>query len=432
MQSLKNKRLLVLGGNRISCEIVRKAQELGIYTMVTDWYDIEKSPAKQIADKAFMTSTADIDAMVDLIKTENVDGVITGFTDSVLPYYAEICQRAGLPCYGTKEQFEILTNKREYKKLCKEFGVPVVDEYRVEGDIESASLEHIKYPVLVKPSDNSGGRGISICNNDKELIAGYKKALEFSKSKEILIERYISGEEVTIFYILQDGEIYLSGMGNRHIKHNQDDVIALPVAYTFPSSHLNNYIKNTDTKVKEMFKSLGMKNGMVFMQCLVEDGECIIYDIGYRLTGTLEYKLLDKICQYNPLEMMITYALTGEVTEPMLSKKADPYWEKYALNVSFLTKPGKVQKINGLEQIKNMPEVVDAVLAHVEGEEIPENAKGTLKQIILRVFATANSKKELRELLDTIYKKLEVVSVDGNSMLLEGFSSSELKEEVLV
>ena len=163
---LEGKRLLILGGSRISCEIVRKAQEMGIYTMVTDWYPLEDSPAKQIADEYFMTSTADIPAMVNLINDKNVDGVITGFTDSVLPYYAEMCEKVGLPCYGTKEQFEILTNKRDYKMLCQEFDVPVVDEYKIEGDIETADLSHIKYPVLVKPSDNSGARGISICRNE--------------------------------------------------------------------------------------------------------------------------------------------------------------------------------------------------------------------------------------------------------------------------
>lgn len=433
MKKLTGKRLLILGGSRISCEIVKKAKEIGIYTMVTDWYPLEKSPAKQIADEYFMTSTADISAMVKLIKDQNVDGVITGFTDSVLPYYAEICEQAGLPCYGTKEQFEILTNKRDYKKLFKEFNVPVVDEYHIEGDIDSADLSHINYPVLVKPSDNSGARGISICRDETELIDGYKRALEFSEKKDVLIERYIDGEEVTIFYILQDGEIYLSGMGNRHVKHNQDDeVIALPVAYTFPSTYLENYIKNTDPKVKKMFKSLDMKNGMVFMQCLVEDGECIVYDIGYRLTGSLEYKLFDKICNYNPLEMMIKFALTGEETEPLLHKKATPYWEKYACNVSFLMKPGKIGKINGLEKIKEMPEVIDAVLAHTEGEELPASAKGTLKQIMLRVFATANTKEELKFLLDEIYNSLEVISTTGENLLLPGLEAREFDKGRLV
>lgn len=430
MPDLKGKRLLILGGSRISCEIVNKAKEMGIYTMVTDWYPLEKSPAKQIADEYFMTSTSDIPEMVKLIKENNVDGVLTGFTDSVLPYYAQMCEEAGLPYYGTKKQFEILTNKNKYKKLCREFGVPVVEEYEISGNIETANLEHIKYPVLVKPSDNSGARGISICKDRDELIKGYKTAMEFSQKKEVLIERYIKGEEVTVFYILQDGEIYLSGMGNRHIKHNQNDVIALPVAYTFPSAHLESYVKSTDPKVKEMFKSLGMKNGMVFMQCLVEDGECIIYDIGYRLTGTLEYKLIEEACGYNPLEMMITYAITGDQQEPLLEEKVTPFWKKYACNVSFLSKPGVIKEIDGLNEVKKIPNVLDAVSAQVEGDEIPESAKGTLKQIMLRVFATAKTEGELITLLEQIYNTLDVKSVDGKDMLLEGLKTTDLKEGV--
>lgn len=433
MTHLKDKRLLILGGSRISCEIIRKAKDMGVHTMVTDWYPLEKSPAKQLADEYFMTSTSDIPAMVKLIKDEKIDGVVTGFTDSVLPYYAEICEKAGIPCYGTKEQFEVLTNKNTYKKLCKDFGVPVVDEYQItEEDLSTDKLENIKYPVLVKPADNSGARGISICNNKEELVNNYKKALEFSQRKEILVERYINGEEVTVFYVLQDGEIYLSGIGNRHVKHNQDGVIPLPVAYTFPSVHTKKYVEETDSKVKDMFKSLGMQNGMVFMQCLVEEGHCIIYDIGYRLTGTLEYKLLEEVCGYNPLEMMIDYALTGIKAEPQLEGKATSFWNKIGFNVSFLIKPGAIKNIEGLDKIKAIPNIIDAVLAHEEGEEIPISAKGTLKQIILRVFATADNKEELKELLDTIYNTLNVTSEDGENMLLEGFDTKEFKGDVLV
>lgn len=428
MSDLTGKRLLVLGGSRISCEIVRKAQELGIYTMVTDWYNEDKSPAKKIADKAFMTSTADIEAMVKLIRDEKVDGILTGFTDSVLPYYAQICEAAGLPCYGTKEQFEILTNKRVYKRICREFGVPVVEEYNIEEkDLDTEVVNNIKYPVLVKPADNSGGRGISICNNKEELLHGYKKALRFSESKEIIVERYIDGKEVTVFYTLQDGETYLTALGNRHIKHNQHNVIALPVAYTFPSIHLKDYQKDIEPRVKKMFKSLGMKNGMVFMQCLIEDNECIVYDIGYRLTGSLEYKLLETICDYNPLEMLIRFSLTGQMAEYPLKERVNPEWEKYGCNVSFLIRPGVIDKIYGTDKIVKLPGVIDAVLARTEGEEILESDKGTLKQIIMRVFAMAASQEELEGTLNKIYSSLKVLSTDGENMLLEGFDTEYLR-----
>ncbi|WP_368652898.1 ATP-grasp domain-containing protein [Ornithinibacillus sp. 4-3] len=432
MDTLGGKRLLILGGSRISCEIVRKAKELGIYTMVTDWYPLEQSPAKQLADEYFMTSTADIPAMVNLIKEHKVDGVITGYTDSVLPYYAEMCKQTGLPSYGTREQFEILTNKNKYKKLCREFGVPVVDEYYItETDLETEKINEIHYPVLVKPADGSGARGVLVCNNKDELIEYYKQSLKYSQSKEVLIERYVQGKEVTVFYLLKDGEVYLNGMGNRHVKHNQEGVIPLPVAYTFPSIHLKKYQNEVEPRVKEMFKSLDMKNGMVFMQCIVENGNCLVYDIGYRLTGTLEYKLMEEIYDYNPLEMLIRFALTGKMFTENINNKLEAIWKKYALNVSFLIKPGTIKKINGLKAIKTMPQVIDATLAHVEGDILPETAKGTLKQIVLRVFATAQDQNELAQLLDDIYNKLEVISDKEENMLLDGFDLTELRGVLL-
>ena len=66
--NLKGKRLLVLGGSRISCEIVRHAKAMGITTGVTDWYPLEKSPAKQDADEAYFVNTSDIKAVDSLIK----------------------------------------------------------------------------------------------------------------------------------------------------------------------------------------------------------------------------------------------------------------------------------------------------------------------------------------------------------------------------
>lgn len=430
MKTLKGKRLLILGGSRISCEIVRKAQEMGIYTMVTDWYPIEKSPAKQIADEAFLVSTADENEVVHLIKDKNVDGVITGFTDSVLPYYARICKKAGLPCYGTEEQFETLINKRKYKELCKKFGVPTVEEYIIDDSFQVEDFDKITYPVLVKPADNSGARGITICRSKEDLIEAYNKAITFSKSKEVLVERYIEGEEVTTFWIFQEGNIYLTALGNRHVKHNQEGVIPLPVAYTFPSVYLDRYQREVVPRVKDMLTSIGIKHGMMFMQCLVENGNCIVYDIGYRLTGSLEYKLLEKVCGYDPLDMMIRFALTGSMYDSDLAPLINPDFDQYAANITFLVTPGVIGKIVGAEEVKKVPGVIDAVLAHVEGDEIPESAIGTLKQIVLRAFAVADTKEELAKIIDQVHSLFYVYSDKGENMLLSNFAIEEMENVV--
>ena len=125
-RALNGKRLLILGGMRISCEIVKTARALGIYTLVADYNKIEDSPGKQIADEAVDLSVTDIDSVVSYIKSNAIDGVFVGFNDMLLPYYAEICEKSGLPCYGTKEQFEILIAKDKYKALCRQFGVPTI------------------------------------------------------------------------------------------------------------------------------------------------------------------------------------------------------------------------------------------------------------------------------------------------------------------
>lgn len=432
MSDLVGKRLLILGGSRISCEIVRKAKEMGVYTMVTDWYPVEDSPAKQIADEYFMVSTTDIKALTQLIKDKQIDGVTTGFTDSVLPHYADICEAAGLPSYGTREQFETLTDKTKYKKLCREYNVPVVEEYAINlEDLNSDKVHALKYPVLVKPADGSGARGVYICNNVSELIKGYNKSLTYSRSKEIIVERYLQGKEVTVFYVIKDGQVYLSGMANRHVKNNQEGIIPLPVAYTFPSIHLEKYMKEVDPNVKEMFKSLGLKDGMVFMQCLIEDGEAIIYDIGYRLTGTLEYKLMEEIYGYNPLEMLIQFALTGNMSDQNLDEIIEAKWSKYACNVSFLIKPGTIHKIKGIEDVLKIPGVIDSVLAHKEGETLTAESVGMLRQIMLRVFATAETEVELKSKLAEIYSSLQVLDENGDNLLLEGLDTNKVRGVLL-
>src|SRR5699024_593901 len=168
-----------------------------------------------------------------------------------------------------------------------------------------------------------------------------------------------------------------------------------------------------------------------FMQCLVQGQECTVYDIGYRLTGTLEYKLMNEIYDFDPLEMMISFPLTGEMTEQPLDNLITPIWERYACNVSFLMKPGTIKEINGLEKIKKLPGVIDAVIAHDVGDTLPEEAKGMLRQIMLRVFATASNQVKLENILDEVYSTLQVISTNGEDMLLEGFNTEELKGELL-
>lgn len=416
---------MVLGGMRISCEIVKMARKMGVYTLVADYNRIEDSPGKQIADEAVDLSVIDVEAVVSYIKTHRIDGVLVGFNDMLLPYYAEICEKAGLPSYGTKEQFETLISKDRYKALCRDFDVPVIPEYDIDDT-------HIKYPVLVKPVDGSGSKGITICHNRQELedaVAFGKKA---SKTGKVLIERYLDEREVTVFWTFQDGNYYLSALGNRHVKHNQgDDVIPLPVGYTFPSVFLPKYRKEVEENCKKMFRHLGLRDGMMFMQCKVEDGVCYVYDLGFRLTGSLEYKVLERVCGYNPLEMMIRFALTGKMGEESIEGKAIPEFKTPAFNVSCLCAPGTIKSITGTDKVKAMPEVEDVVVAHAPGETITEDMRGLLSQIAVRVLGSVNAKEDLLPTMQRIGGTIQIIGQDGEPLLLPGIEKGDIEGFVL-
>ena len=422
---LKGKRLLILGGMRFSCEIVNKAMEMGIYTLVADYNRIEDSPGKQIADEAVDISVIDVDAVASYVKNNSIDGVIVGFNDMLLPYYADICEKCGLPCYGTKEQFETLIAKDKYKALCRQFDVPTIPEYDIDD-------ENIQYPVLVKPVDNSGSRGITICHNRQELERAVEYGKKSSKIGKVIIERYMDGREVTVFWTFQDGNYYLSALGNRHVKHNQgDDVIPLPVGYTFPSVFLPKYREEVEENCKRMFRHLGLKNGMMFMQCKVEDGRCYVYDLGYRLTGSLEYKILERVCGYNPLEMMIRFALTGSMGEESIAEKAIPEFETPAFNVSCLCAPGTIEEITGIEEVKRMPEVKSVVVAHAPGETITEQMRGLLAQITVRVLGSVPAKKDLLPTMQHIDDTIHIIGTNGEQLLLPGVELSDIEGYVI-
>ena len=115
----KGKKILLLGGSRNMKEILDAAQAMGIKIGVTDWYNTDISPVKLMADEYFDVSITDYPALQRLIIDNNYDGVMTGYTDSYLEPYAKLCDLCDLPCYGTQEQFSVLTNKQKYKNCSK-------------------------------------------------------------------------------------------------------------------------------------------------------------------------------------------------------------------------------------------------------------------------------------------------------------------------
>ena len=117
--------------------------------------------------------------------------------------YQHLCELSGLPCYATKEVFELTMDKARFKQLCRDNDVPVIPEY----DLASfdPSIINDNHKVIVKPVDNSGSRGVILCTKPEDFQKCLDYALSFSEKKQVVIERYMEMDSISISYTIQDG-----------------------------------------------------------------------------------------------------------------------------------------------------------------------------------------------------------------------------------
>lgn len=410
MKDLRGKKLLVLGGKAATVNVVQLAKKLGVETFVTGIQ--EGGQAKEIADHTLLVGSEEHDKLIQYIKHNHINGVMTGSAEFQVQEMIKLCAKAGLPCYATEKQWNATQDKRNFKDLCKKFGITGVPEYSVTD-----MLKDEDFPVIVKPVDSCSSIGISICHNNDELAVAKEKALEASASKKILIERYIDNGGLThvIKYVVIDGKFYMEVMGDRHVLQN-----GLITAVTFfPSKNTELYLKTIDSKVKDMFLSIGFNNGVFFFQAIPEKDNIYIYEMGLRTGGGMTYKITDATSGNNDLEMLIHYAITSEMCEKDDIKTIDPYLKgKQAASLAIPLRVGTIGKIEGSEKLLDIEGVVNFTHFCDKGDTIQEKHMNTLSQLYGRVMIVRDSKEKLFEGLKEIRDTVKIEDTKGNDMIM--------------
>ena len=422
---VRGKKLLILGGTSLATTTVEKAKEMGVYTIVTDY--LEDSPAKKVSDESYMVSAIDVDAVVELCKKIKVDGVLTTYNDLLLPYAQEICKKLNFPFIANAEQLEKIGNKRISKELCIKHNIPVPMNYKIDKNFLGVDGNNINYPVLTKPVDSSGQKGISICNDFQELKQGYSEALRFSKSKEVIVEDYLSGDYVVICMTLQNGYLSLSAMADKPVipEEYSRGLVKLPKGYVLPSKYIDLFYNTVFDNFKALSNDLGLKNGSWGVEAIVKDGKFFVFEMQYRLGGIKHQDFVLKENSIDLMNMHIRYALTGEFSGWSVKELDNPYFKKTYCLLNVILKPGTINKILGPNEVLDIPEVIDYLQFHEIGDKI--EFTGSTMQIFAKISIEVSSKENLIDTIKSIYKKLKVLDEKNESMLLESIKIEELK-----
>ena len=415
--------LLVLGGFAQVCDIVQNAKEKGVYVIATDY--LADSPAKKIADESYMISITDVDGIVRLCKERNVDGVMNYCIDPGQKPYQQICERLGLPCYGTKVQFETMTNKDRFKRACLENGLDVIPGLELDETFTEEQLSQLEFPVIVKPADGRASKGVTVCNSKLEIAKAIRYALTFSERKKIVIEKYITGQEVVIKYFAIDGRIFLTSMADLFTCYTETGERAYIGAQTFPSRYYKFFLETTDAKVRRMIKNLGIQNGAMSFDGFVDNGKFRFFDPSFRMGGAQDWRIVAAITGINISDLLTEFALKGKID---YTKNMDALDKGFARKTSailyFLVRQGKIGRIKGVEQTLDINSVIGYHSYHDEGDTVSK--KGTSDHVALRFLIVCDNTEQLKDTISKIQSSIAILDEDGKNMLLPSFDISLL------
>ena len=385
-------KLLIIGSDFSTIEVVKEAHRRGLYVIVADL--MKSSPTKELADEAWLVSTTDIDELEKRCIRVHVDAIMFGASDFNINNARILCKRLKLPIYCDNDKtWEISRNKYLFKSLCKKVGVPVAIDYEVTDNLSNTELDMVIYPVVVKPSDKSGNRGISFCNSKQELIKAYNEARSIS-SEKIIVERRLVGNEYNIHYVVADGESTLLYLNSTHHEPGY-----LSNIYSFKSTtneNLRLFLDEVDEKIKKLIKELKCKDGIVWFDAIKdEDGKFYILEMGYRFGGVMTYAPYEKVSGFNVISWMLDIALGVRHKKEDLPMLRFPYKGVAASYHLFSKYECRIKKIEGLDKIEkdnniyiDMPKRTGAIvrsnacmgLIGIYGDNI-ENLCKTLKYI---------------------------------------------------
>jgi len=406
------KRLLILGGAVQCAKVVECASEMGIHTIVTDW--AKDSPAKKTADEALDFSVMDADALIEWIEHNPVDGVLNYCIDYAQMAHQQICEHFAFPCFGTREQYRALNEKGRFKQLCRENGVDVIPDYTLE-DVARGTVE---YPVLVKPSDSSGSRGMTLCTCREEVAAAVAAAEKESKDGRAVIEKNMEGkQDFIVVYLFRNGRAHIVKTGDRYLGAKADGLERQAICTICPSRFSLEYVRQVSPRVVRMLTRLGIKNGPVFLQGFIDGDTVRFYDPGIRFPGGEYDRCLKKATGLDIVRMMICYALSGEIPEPETDIDSGYLLAGLsAVSLCIDAAPGEIgtYELDGAGRVEGMVQV--AKKADV-GSVIPPS--GDVKQRVAEIILLAeNNTETIKSRIREVQSLISVRNTRGENMLV--------------
>lgn len=398
------KKVLLLGGSYFQIPSVKTAKELGYYTITCDY--LPDNPGHKYADEYYNISTTDKEAVLELAQKLNIDGIVCYASDPAAPTAAYVAERMGLPTSPYKS-VEILANKDKFREFLTSNGflVPKAKGYAYqEIDRMLEEVTEFKFPVMVKPVDSSGSKGVRKVDSIDGMVEAVEEAMKYSRSKRFIVEEYVEkyGYQIAGDGFSVDGKLVFRCFANEHFDASGINPY-VPVGESWPYFMPERVHDKIHAEIQRALSLLEMKTQAYNFDIRIDSEENVyLMEIGPRNGGNL----IAQVTQYATGVDMVSYtikAAMGEDCHDLHMEKPIGYWANYMVHSQ---KAGVLRKIQIDEKFKE-ENIVEFDMFFKPGDYVEAftGSNGTLGTMILKF----KSQEEMLEKMDHMEKWVTVI-----------------------
>lgn len=395
------KRVLMLGGSIYQTYAIKEAVRQGHYVITCDY--LPDNPGHKFAHDYHNVSTTDKEAVLELARKLKVDGVVAYASDPAAPTAAYVCEKLGLPTSPYKS-VEILSKKHLFRKYLADhgFNVPKARSY-VKYEDALAEIDGFKLPVMVKPVDSSGSKGINKLTDKSQLKAFVEDALSYSRDKIFLIEEFIvkKGPQISGDAFSVDGKLVFHCLGNEFYSTKVDKDFA-PLGECWPTVMPKEVIDTLEADLQRLITSLGMKSNAYNVEAIYgEDDKVYILELGARSGGSL----IPQVTALATGVDMVPYVIKAALGEDCSDLKMAPvkgFWSNYMAHAN---KTGKYAGIEYEESFKKN-HLVDYVTDTKIGDPVHKyrDAQDCVGELILKY----DNREQMNKVIENMDKYVTI------------------------
>lgn len=396
---------IILGGTNPHRALIHNLKKKGYNTLLIDYND--NPPAKDIADHHIKESTLDQEKVLDIAVNHNAKLVISTCIDQANVTACYVSEKLGLPTPYSYQCALNISNKEFMKKKMLENGIPTSNFISVKED-EEYDISSLKFPLVVKPADSNGSKGVRKVESEAELARYLPDALFYSRSKKVIIEEFVEGSEIGIDCFLTSTKAYIISTHRKRKPDADDGAVIFSIGSISPADISDNVTQKLHKVALQIAKVFNLKNTPLLIQAIVNNDNVKIIEFAPRIGGGLNFKKIKLFTQFDIIDAAVN-SFIGIPVDPKFTETKCYYSENH-----IYTEPGVFGEISGYQDLIDEGILVDLYPNKTRGMII--QAGKASKDRAASFIVKGDSKQEIIEKVGIALKKIKIKDISGSEM----------------